>query len=98
MARAHYRPQARFDLKEAYGHIAEANSPAAANLLRLIDAKARLLAESPLIGQACPDLSPTLRRFPVSSYLIFYEASASGIEIVRVLHTARDIEAIFRDS
>ena len=98
MAELHYRPQARLDLKHVYRHIAEANPTAAAVLVRLIDTKARLLAGSPHIGQGVPDLAASLRRFPVGDYLIFYEVTASGIEVVRVLHGARDIETLLRDS
>jgi toxin ParE1/3/4 len=42
-----------------------------------------------------------LRSWPVSgfrNYLIFYRRISSGIEIVRVLHGARDIESIFEDA
>ena len=98
MAELHYRPQARIDLKHVYRHIAEANPAAAEILIRLINTKARLLAESPHIGQGVSDLAVSLRRFPVSNYLIFYEATASGIEVVRILHGARDIDAMFHDS
>jgi toxin ParE1/3/4 len=66
-------------------------------MVRLIDAKARLLAQSPHIGQGVPDLAANLRRFPVGAYLIFYEGGAGGTDVVRILHGARDIEAIFRD-
>jgi toxin ParE1/3/4 len=42
-----------------------------------------------------------LRRFPVSrpfeKHLIFYKPAAMGIDVVRVLHGARDIEAILAD-
>jgi toxin ParE1/3/4 len=98
MAELHYRPQARLDLKQVYRHIAEANPTAASSIVRIIDAKARLLAASPHIGQGVPDLAAGLRRFPVGDYLIFYEVTASGIEVVRVLHGARNIETLFLDS
>lgn len=98
MAELYYRPQARLDLKQVYRHIAEANATAASVLVRLIDTKARLIAQSPHIGQGVPELAVSLRRFPVGDYLIFYEATASGIEVVRILHGARDIETILRDS
>ena len=41
-----------------------------------------------------------MRRAPVpsfSKYLIFYLPSAGGIDVVRVLHGAQDIERILRD-
>jgi toxin ParE1/3/4 len=38
-----------------------------------------------------------LRSFPVGSYVIFYRPIEEGIEVIRVLHSARDIEDIFAD-
>ncbi|RJP29918.1 MAG: type II toxin-antitoxin system RelE/ParE family toxin [Candidatus Omnitrophota bacterium] len=36
----------------------------------------------------------SLRSFPVNSYMIFYRILETGIEIVRVLHCARDFDSI----
>nr|WP_245754608.1 type II toxin-antitoxin system RelE/ParE family toxin [Candidatus Accumulibacter aalborgensis] len=36
-----------------------------------------------------------LRSFPAGRYIIFYQQISEGIEIVRVLHSARDLNAIF---
>jgi len=41
------------------------------------------------------ELAPGIQSFPLGHYIIFYRAVASAIEIVRVLHGARDIENIF---
>jgi toxin ParE1/3/4 len=40
----------------------------------------------------------TLRSFPVGNYVIFYREVSEGIEIIRVLHGARDIEGIISSS
>lgn len=43
----------------------------------------------------CTDLaSESLRFWPVYSYLIIYRPNSEPIEVVRVLHGARDISAI----
>jgi toxin ParE1/3/4 len=49
------------------------------------------------MGQAVPELASELRRFPVVGFLIFYRGASYGIEVLRVLHGARDIEAVFHD-
>jgi toxin ParE1/3/4 len=36
-----------------------------------------------------------MRGFPVGNYVIFYRDTSEHIEIVRVLHGARDIENLF---
>jgi len=38
-----------------------------------------------------------IRHFTVRPYVIFYRPQDDGIELVRVLHSARDIAAVFRD-
>ena len=41
---------------------------------------------------------PGLRSWSVGNYVIFYRQVSTGIDIVRVLHGARDIEALFHDA
>jgi toxin ParE1/3/4 len=36
-----------------------------------------------------------LRSFPVGSYLLLYRRDSAGIELVRVIHGARDLPNIF---
>jgi len=41
-----------------------------------------------------------LRVWPIKAfenYLIFYQPTDAGIDVVRVIHAARDIEALFSD-
>jgi toxin ParE1/3/4 len=39
-------------------------------------------------------VAPDLHSFPVARYVIFYVVLPEGIEIVRVLHGARDMIAL----
>lgn len=45
------------------------------------------------MGRLRGELATGLRSFPVGRYVIFYRALSNGIEIVRVLHGARDLSA-----
>jgi len=36
-----------------------------------------------------------MRSFPFGRYVIFYVPLEDGIDVVRVLHSARDIDAVF---
>lgn len=47
------------------------------------------------MGKACEELQPSIRSFPVGKYILFYRPIEGGIELVRVLHGARDIESLF---
>lgn len=83
------------DLIELWVYIAQDNPAAADRVLDEIDAKCHLLAEHPRLGPARPDIRPDLRYFPVGSYLIFYREIPGGVEIVRVVHGARDLPDLF---
>ncbi len=64
-----------------------------------LDRKLRLLSNQPKIGRARDHLSPGVRSMPFGRYVIFYEPLPDGIDIVRVLHSACDTDAVFdRDS
>lgn len=49
----------------------------------------------PQSGRRRDELEPHLRSFPEGSYVVFYREIGEGIEIIRVLHSSRDIERIF---
>jgi toxin ParE1/3/4 len=50
-----------------------------------------LLSAHPLSGRARDELARGLRSVPYSRYVIFYRPIKDGVEIVRVLHGARDL-------
>lgn len=89
------RPLALQDLDEIWDYIAHDNPPAADALLDTIEGKCRLLAEYPGLGTHCDNLHPSLRFFPVGKYLLFYMPLENGMDLVRVLHGARDLESLF---
>jgi toxin ParE1/3/4 len=86
---------AEADLLEIWLYIAADNPTAADRVLSAINKKCRLLSKTPAIGRRRDELSPSLRSMPQGNYIIFYRPIKSGIEIVRVLHGAQDIESIF---
>ncbi|MCI0438505.1 MAG: type II toxin-antitoxin system RelE/ParE family toxin [Chloroflexi bacterium] len=88
-------PAAQDDLDEIWDYISQ-NSPASATrLLRRIDRVCDMLSDNPYIGRARSELAPGLRSFPVGSYIVFYRPIEDGVEVVRVVHGSRDIEALF---
>lgn len=95
MAKYQLNSKAEEDLLDIWSYIAE-NSPAnATKLTRTFHQHFALLAENTRIGQARPDIAPTLRYFPVKRYLILYREIPNGVEIMRVVHGSRDIGALF---
>jgi len=95
MPRVTRTEQAENDLLSIWEYIADDNSKSADKLLRLINERCDMLAEHPKLRPARPDLGQELRYLPVGSYLILYREIENGVEIVRVLHGARNLDMIF---
>lgn len=91
LARVLKRPLARCDLAEIWAFIADDNELAADRFAAVLEHKLTLLASQPQMGRLRPELLPQLRSFPVGRYVLFYLPRADGIDVLRVLHGARDI-------
>jgi toxin ParE1/3/4 len=92
----HRSPLAEQDYRAIWRYIAGDNPDAADRLLLRIDSKLDLYALNPTMGRARDILAPGLRSFPVGDYLVFYRTIPDGIELVRVLHGARQLENLFK--
>ena len=90
-------PQAKEDLLDIWCYIASDNPVQADRYLDYLEAKLILLAATPGMGRWRGELGPGLLSFPAENYLIFYRQTDAGIDIVRVLHSARDIEPLLRN-
>ncbi|MGB7157168.1 MAG: type II toxin-antitoxin system RelE/ParE family toxin [Tepidisphaeraceae bacterium] len=95
MPRVIRTPAAEKDLWEIVLHIAPDNEDAAFRLVDAIDERFELLAQFPGAGPARPELLPELRSFPVGNYLILYKPIDDGIEVMRVVHGARNLRRLF---
>lgn len=88
------RPEAESDLDEIWWYIAQDNPHNADRLLDRIQERCLALADFPQMGTSRDDLKAGLRSHPVGNYLIFYFPLTDGIDIVRVLYGARDVESL----
>ena len=61
-------------------------------MLDRIEAKLRLLADTPRLGPARPDIAEGLRLFPIRRYVVLYRELPDGIEIVRVVRGMRRLD------
>lgn len=88
--------QAEADLDEIWWYIAQ-DSPVNADRFidSILDECHNTLAQFPESGKSCDELLSNLRMLSFDNYLIFYQPVANNVEIVRVLHAARDIKALF---
>ncbi len=82
---------ARIDQSDIWLSIAEDNIPAADGVQeRLLEALA-MLANHPEAGRSRAELGREIRAFPVGSYVIFYRVSTDHLDLLRMIHGARDI-------
>jgi toxin ParE1/3/4 len=87
------QPRAKADLSDIWQFIADDSDDQADAFIDLIDQNFQLLAQKSGLGRRREELAEGLRSFPVGRYVIFYLPIPGGVQIVRVLHGARDIEA-----
>lgn len=100
MSQIRKRPLVIRDLIELATYIAESNLDASDRFLASAEETFKQLDQMPQMGRLCQFSHPSLdgiRQRAVKGfrrYIIFYRATDLGIEIIRVIHGARDIEAI----
>lgn len=92
MATVVRRPLAALDILDVWDHIADDNMAAADRWVDELDAVFGRLATQPMMGRARPELAQDLRSLPFRRYVIFYLPLPDGIDVVRVLHSARDVD------
>lgn len=84
--------RARADLLDIWLEIASKNPTTADRLYDRLEARVRVLRDYPEIGTARPDIAAEARMLVEGSYLILYRIRTDDVQIVRVLHGARDID------
>lgn len=100
MSQVNKRPQVIRDLIELATYIAEDNLDASDRFLAAAEETFKQLGNMPGMGKPCEFSNPNLaevRQQPIKKfrkYLVFYRISDIGVEIIRVIHSARDVEAI----
>ena len=98
------RPKAREDIAEIGAYIGLDNPEASAAFRQTLQNFYEVLADLPEIGSVRNFDNPELkglRMLPLQkfkNYLIFYRLTAEKVEIVRVLHGARDISSVFGET
>lgn len=96
-------PTAVDDLREQSDYFAESSIDTAARFLRAANETFENLARMPGMGSRQQFHSKRLqglRRWQVQGFpahLVFYRTHEEAVEILRVLHGARDIETILED-
>ena len=87
--------RAEQDLEDIWDYISQDSVHAADQVLHAIEKSIGRLVRNPGIGHLREDLADERHRFYlVYSYLIVYRVNTRPLQIIRVLHASRDVQAI----
>jgi toxin ParE1/3/4 len=98
MSRVVIRPAALADLDEIFDYIADDSLDRAIEFIRSLHGQIEKIAITPGMGRRRDELLPMLRGMPYGNYLIFYFAGDDGIEVIRIINGARDLETLFQNN
>jgi toxin ParE1/3/4 len=94
MAEIIYSPVAIEDLGDVWHYVADDSERQANNLIFKLRDRIGHLAHHNGMGRPRPELAENLRSYPVGKYCVFYRQIEDGIEVVRIIHSARDLNWI----
>jgi toxin ParE1/3/4 len=94
MNRLRFTPLAERDLLAILEYIAQDAPNRAVDFVDTIRESCELICSQPEMGRIRPEYSGNYRSHAVGNYVIFYRVVNSGVEVHRVLHSARDIRRL----
>ena len=98
-----FTEDATMDIAEIGFYFAQRDRNVESRFYQAMDKTVHALASSPELGECCQFRSHRTRGMRVwqvydfSNYLLFYRIQNSTLQILRVIHGARDYAAIFND-
>lgn len=88
-------PAAQADVDDIWTHIARDDPDAATRMVARIAHVTDRLINFPLSARPRPDVGEGVRSLPVGSYTVYYRVEGERVLILRVIHAARDVGALF---
>ncbi len=101
MGKYFFSPEALDDLDAICGYIAESNPEAADRAVEAAYRTCKTIALHPELGpqrRFADNDPPDIRFFVLTdfpNYLLFYRTTVEGVEIIRILHGAQEIDDLF---
>lgn len=92
-----FTPQAEADLEDIGDNIAERNPRRAVTYVRELRARSGRIGDFPHAGPPRPQWGKDVRIAVHRKYLIVYRVRDETVQILRVVHGARDVEKLFED-
>lgn len=88
------KPLAEQDLEAIGDYIARDNPARAVTFVRELREQCKRITGNPLGYRERSELTPGLRSCAHGNYVIFFDALPGVVEVVRVLHGARDLPVV----
>lgn len=93
----YFSAEAEHDLEDICDYIADNNETAAEKIFAVLRKDCINLGANPMAFPEKRELQTGLRMRPSGRYLIFYKYDGTDVDIVRILHGARDLLQIFHE-
>jgi len=90
-----FSPHAAIDLEDIGDYIARENPERAVTFILEMKERCDKIAATPRAFPLRPELGEGFRMMVFKSYLVFYRIDGDTVRIERVLHGARNIQALF---
>jgi len=87
-------PRAIRDVEEIWDWIAADNMATAERLAERIAHATDRLVRFPHSGTSRPDLGPEVRSIVIDRYLVLYRVGPDSVDIIRVVHGARELDGL----
>ena len=94
MARVVYSDAAKADLMEIWDYISADSQFQADRLITKFREKLQHLAKWNTMGRPRPEFGKYCRSYPFGKYCFFFRPTDDGIEVIRIIHSARDLDQI----
>ena len=94
MARVEYSSAAKADLREIWDYISLDSQFQADRLIAKFCEKLQHLAKWNTMGRPRPEFGKDCRSYPFGKYCFYFRPIEDGVEVIRVLHFARDLDQI----
>jgi toxin ParE1/3/4 len=95
MSKCFVSTRAQADLDETWLYVSRDRPKAADRLIDRLVAHFELLASNPDLGEALPTWARDLRQSVVGRYVVLYRVRPDRVEIIRVIHGARNVAEEF---
>ena len=89
-------PEAKADLEDIGDRIAERNPARAVTYVQELRERATRIGEFPHAGPSRPQWGEGIRIAVHGKYLIVYRVCDETVQVLRVVHGARDLDALFK--